>query len=140
MRVYDEAVQAWRDLNGRNRALFVDVLAALANERNKDGADPYGVGVPECDYTVANESGAEFTISNDTPALLFGVYVNTAPDAALQIRDGTNNSGTLVFTIPSGAAVGTLYNFFGTRFNTGIFFDIPGAATAGNFTFMWRYQ
>jgi hypothetical protein len=55
-----------------------------------------------------------------------------------EIRDSADNSGTVVLTIPSGAAAGTVYNLFGMKLNNGIFID--DASTSGAFVMAWRVQ
>lgn len=92
---------------------------------------------PKCNPTVFDESDEELTISADAAATLFAVYVNESPDQPLEIRDGTDNTGTLKYTIPSGAAAGARFEFHGPIFTVGIFADIAAAATTGNFTFEW---
>ena len=120
-----------------------------ANERNSgDAALRYGVAVPECVGTTCGQDSAgvldingDETVSADTPALLFGVYVlETFSAHSLNLRDGIDATGTLKITIPASAVAGTKYEFNGIKFNIGIFADWDAAATAGQVVVEWRAQ
>ena len=119
----------------------VSLTSKMAHERRVGQATEYGVGVPEAEYAIFDEADEELTISSDLPALLFGIFVNELPDQPLEVRDGIDNTGTLVYTLPVALlTLGAHLTFPGTKFNTGLFLDIATAATVGNFTVEWRLQ
>ena len=95
------------------------------------------IGVHE--ETLYAVSGAlttdSITIYNG-PCLLYGIYVNTAVSAThvTVIKDGT----TAVVSLPAAAAVGSMYNFPGIRFETSLICDPDDATTTGNVTFAYR--
>lgn len=110
----------------------------IAGERNPGTSNEYMVSVDESDASVVDVSTDETDVSSTAPALLFGVYVNTALSAqVLPLKDGTGGS-TLV-TIPASAAAGTMYTFPGLKFDTALIVDPDNAAT-GNITVAWRPQ
>lgn len=79
----------------------------------------------ECLYAVVNVADNTTTVYNG-PALLLGVYVNTALSAqALPIQDGS----TTVVSIAASAAVGTNITFPGIRFETSLVVNPDDAAT-----------
>lgn len=79
----------------------------------------------ECLYSVVDASNNSTTVYNG-PAILFGVYVNTALSAqALPIQDGS----TTVVSIAASAAVGTNITFPGIRFETSLIVNPDDAAT-----------
>lgn len=83
----------------------------------------------ECLYAVVNVQD-DITTVYTGPALLYGVYVNTALSAqALPIKDGT----TTVVSIAASAAVGTNITFPGIRFETSIVVD-PDNSGSGSVT------
>lgn len=87
----------------------------------------------ECLYAVVNVADNSTTVYNG-PALLFGVYVNTALSAhALPIVDGS----TTVVSIAASAAVGTNITFPGIRFETSLIVD-PNDAATGSVTVAYR--
>jgi len=87
----------------------------------------------ECKYAVVNVADNTTTVY-DGPALLFGVYVNTALSAnALPIQD----DATTVVTIAASAAVGTNITFPGIRFETKLIVNPDDAAT-GSITVAYR--
>lgn len=87
----------------------------------------------ECLYAVVDVSTNSTTV-HDGPALLFGVYVNTALSAhALPIADNT----TTVVSIAASAAVGTNITFPGIRFETSMIVD-PNDAATGSVTVAYR--
>lgn len=84
-------------------------------------------------YSVVDVAVDSTTVSS-VPALLFGVYVNTALSAhALPIVDGS----TTIVTIPASAAAGSMYTFPGIRFETSLIVD-PNDAATGNVTLAYR--
>ena len=87
----------------------------------------------ECLYAVVNVATDSTTVST-TPAILYGIYVNTALSAhALPIVD----SATTVVTIPASAAAGSIYTFPGIRFETSLIVD-PNDAATGSITVAYR--
>lgn len=87
----------------------------------------------ECQYAVVDVSTNSTTVY-DGPALLFGVYVNTALSAhALPIVDGA----TTVVSIAASAAVGTNTTFPGIRFEASLIVD-PNDAATGSVTVAYR--
>ena len=81
----------------------------------------------ECLYKVVDVGDNTTTVYNG-PAILFGVYVNTALSAhALPIEDGA----TTIVTIPASAAAGAMYTFPGIRFETSLIVNPNDAATGG---------
>lgn len=84
-------------------------------------------------YSVVNVADDSTTVST-IPAILAGVYVNTALSAhALPIKDGS----TTVVTIPASAAAGAMYTLPGIRFETSLIVD-PNDAGTGNVTVVYR--
>lgn len=87
----------------------------------------------ECKYAVVDVGDNSTTVYNG-PAILFGVYVNTALSAhALPITDGA----TTVVTLPASAAAGSIYTFPGIRFETSLIVD-PNDAATGSITVAYR--
>lgn len=87
----------------------------------------------ECDYEVVDVSVNSTTVY-DGPAILYGVYVNTALSAhALPIQDGS----TTVVSIAASAAVGTNETFPGIKFNTSLIVN-PNDAATGSVTVAYR--
>lgn len=87
----------------------------------------------ECKYAVVDVADNSTTVYNG-PAILFGVYVNTALSAhALPITD----AATTVVTIPASAAAGAMYTFPGIRFETTLIVD-PNDAASGSITVAYR--
>lgn len=83
----------------------------------------------QCIYSVVDVSNDSTTVSS-VPAILYGVYVNTALSAhALPITDGS----TTVVTIPASSAAGTIITFPGIRFETSLIVD-PNDAATGSIT------
>lgn len=111
----------------------------LAHERNPSSeTNRYGVSVPECNGTVADLSAGAVDVSTATPALLFGIYVNTVMSAhTVTLNDGVG--GTALVTIPASTAAGTKINFNGIKFNTGLYLT-PNASSTGSITLEWRAQ
>ena len=69
-----------------------------------------------------------------TPAILHGVYVNTALSAhALPIEDNT----TTVVTIPASAGAGSIYHPFDIVFATSLIVN-PNDAASGSITVAYR--
>ncbi len=88
---------------------------------------------PECLYSVVDVA-TDTTTVYDGPAILFGVYVNTALSAhALPVTDDT----TTVVTLPASAAAGSMYPFPGIRFETKLIVN-PNDAATGNVTVAYR--
>lgn len=84
-------------------------------------------------YAVVNVADNSTTVY-DGPAILHGVYVNTALSAhALPIKDGS----TTVVTLPASAGAGTLYHPFDIQFATSLIVDPDDSAT-GNVTVAYR--
>lgn len=87
----------------------------------------------ECVYAVVDVSVDTTTVYNG-PAILFGVYVNTALSAqALPIQDGS----TTVVSIAASAAVGTNITFPGIRFETSLIVN-PNDSATGSVTVAYR--
>ena len=87
----------------------------------------------ECLYSVVDVSTNSTTVYNG-PAILFGIYVNTALSAhALPITD----AAVTVVTIPASAAAGAIYTFPGIRFETTLIVD-PNDAATGSITVAYR--
>lgn len=79
----------------------------------------------ECLYKVVDVSNDSTTVYNG-PALLYGVYVNTALSAhVLPIVDGS----TTVVSLAASAAAGTNVTFPGIRFETSLIVDPNDSAT-----------
>lgn len=84
-------------------------------------------------YSVVNVADDTTTVYNG-PAILMGVYVNTALSAhPLPIKDST----TTVVTIPASATAGSIYTLPGIRFETSLIVDPDNAAT-GSITVAYR--
>lgn len=87
----------------------------------------------ECLYSVVDVSTDSTTVYNG-PAILFGVYVNTALSAhALPVTD----AAVTVVTIPASAAAGAMYTFPGIRFETSLIVN-PNDAATGSVTVAYR--
>lgn len=80
-------------------------------------------------YSVVDVGDNTTTVYNG-PALLFGVYVNTALSAHdCPIKDAS----TAIVTLPASAGAGTFYPFPGIRFETSLIVD-PNDSGTGNIT------
>ena len=123
-----------------NPATNLYISDSFANERNAGTSNQYGVGVDECSYHAwATATGDELiTGSNTTGSLVFGVLVTVAVTGTINIEDGATDAGTVVLTIPTGAAVGTFWDLKGCKFDDGIFID--DASTVGSIIVLWRAQ
>jgi hypothetical protein len=87
----------------------------------------------ECLYSVVDVSVDSTTVYNG-PALLFGIYVNTALSAhALPVTD----AAVTVVTVPASATAGSMYPFPGIRFETTLIVN-PNDAATGNITVAYR--
>ena len=87
----------------------------------------------ESEYSVVSVTDNSTTVYTG-PAILTGVYVNTALSAhALPIQDGS----TSVVSIAASAAVGTNTTFPGIRFNTSIVVN-PNDSATGSVTVAYR--
>lgn len=87
----------------------------------------------ETEYAVVSVNDNTTTVYNG-PALLYGVYVNTALSAeAVPITDGA----TTVVSIPASAAAGAQYPFPGIRFGTSLIVN-PNDASTGSITVAFR--
>ena len=108
----------------------------IAGERNPDSATAgYQVTVPETTATVVDVSTNSVSVSGDAPALLLGIYVNTAiATEAVGLHDGTG--GTEVITLPIAAAAGSYLEFPGGKFTTSIYVENTNAT--GSITVFWR--
>ena len=84
-------------------------------------------------YAVVNVADDSTTVY-DGPAVLAGIYVNTALSAhALPIKDGS----TTVVTVPASATAGSMYQFPGIKFATSLVVD-PDNSGTGNVTVAYR--
>lgn len=84
-------------------------------------------------YSVVNVGDNSTTVYNG-PAILAGIYVNTALSAhALPVKDST----TTVVTLPASAGAGAMYTFPGIRFETSLVVDPDDSAT-GSVTVVYR--
>ena len=119
-----------------NGAAHVEPMQ-LANERNVGSSNQYGVSVPECNYTVWAHGDGD-TVVSSVPALLFGIFCNTAITGASVVKNGTDATGDAVVTIPDSMAIGTYYELPGIKMNAGIFID--DASSAGDVVVLWRAQ
>jgi len=117
-----------------------EMLTKLAGERNPGTSNEYGVGVPECNYTVVDEAdGTDIQISSGVPALLFGYYVNEVlAGGTIILQDDT----TAVITIPAGgeADVGSFIPLPGIKFNNDLTCNCAAGLSTGNITICWRPQ
>lgn len=114
-------------------ATMAEQIPVQPSNSNGITADASRLTHTECLYSVVDVSVDSTTVYNG-PALLFGVYVNTALSAhALPIQDNT----TTVVTIAASAAVGTNENFPGLRFETSLIVNPDNAAT-GSVTIAYR--
>lgn len=87
----------------------------------------------ETQYAVVDVSDNTTTVYSG-PAILYGVYVNTALSAhALPIEDGS----TTVVSIAASAAAGTNTTFPGIRFETSLIVN-PNDAASGGVTVAYR--
>lgn len=88
----------------------------------------------ECTATVVDVATDSTTVSS-SPAILYGVYVNTALSAhACPIQDNATDKITLVASL----AAGSLLTFpTGLRFETSLIVN-PNDAATGNITVFWR--
>lgn len=110
----------------------------FANERNPGETNQYGVSIGERDYAMVT---ADSDVSSSQPAILKSITVTvaTATDD-ITIRDAnTAGTGTVIETIPSGTAKGTVFEFDDIRLNTGLFVDYAATAT-GTLRVAWRQQ
>lgn len=84
-------------------------------------------------YAVVSVNDNTTTVYNG-PALLFGVYVNTALSAeAVPITDAS----TTVVSIPASSAAGTSISYPGIRFETSLIVN-PNDASTGSITVAYR--
>ncbi len=110
----------------------------IAHERNIGTANQYGVGVPECNYFEWNQSVGS-TLVYSGPALVFGVQVNVlTAGGIINIEDGTDDTGPVILSIPSGAIQGDSWDLKGAKLNTGLY--IHDASSAGEIIIFWRPQ
>lgn len=87
----------------------------------------------ECRYAVVDVADNSTTVYNG-PAILHGVYVNTALSAhVLPIKDGS----TTVVSLAASAAAGTSILYPGIRFETSLIVD-PNDAATGSVTVAYR--
>ena len=108
-------------------------LRVRAKKSPRQSVDASYLTHQECLYAVVNVATDSTTVST-TPAILYGIYVNTALSAhALPIVD----SATTVVTIPASAAAGSIYTFPGIRFETSLIVD-PNDAATGSITVAYR--
>ena len=88
--------------------------------------------IPEFTYKrIALGTGTSKDVSGKG-AILRGVVINTTLVAAVTINDGS----TAVFTIPAGAAAGSIIFFGDTGFRTNI--NLTVSASAGNLTVIFK--
>jgi len=114
-------------------ATIADQIVVKPTISQSQQADASRLAHTECLYSVVNVADNTTTVY-DGPALLFGVYVNTALSAnALPIQD----SSTTVVSIAASAAVGTNITFPGIRFETSLIVNPDDAAT-GSVTIAYR--
>ncbi len=81
-----------------------------------------------CNYTNCTAD----TLVKSGAGIVYGIIVTAALSAAtVDIRDSTTaGAGTVLFTIPASAAVGTIIQFgTGIVVNSGIFADFNGTGT-----------
>ena len=84
-------------------------------------------------YSVVDVS-ANTTTVYDGPAILHGIYVNTALSAhALPIEDAS----TTVVTIPASATAGSIYHPFDIKFATSLIVN-PNDSATGSITVAYR--
>lgn len=87
----------------------------------------------ECEYAVVSVNDNSTTVFNG-PAILYGVYVNTALSAeAVPITDGA----TTVVSIPASSAAGVSILYPGIRFGTSLIVN-PNDASTGSITVAYR--
>ena len=87
----------------------------------------------EWDKALVDTSTNITTIIN-IPALVKGVYINTALSAhTVNIEDGTEAT----FVIPASAAAGNFYDWEGVRFETSLIVD-PDDSSTGSITVLYR--
>lgn len=81
------------------------------------------------------DTSTDSTIVTDAPAVLLGIYVNTALSAhTVVIKDNT----TAKFTLPASLAAGTNITFpHPVAFATSLVVD-PDDSSTGNITVLWR--
>lgn len=114
-------------------ATVAEQIPVLPQTSSAGTADASRLAHTECQYSVVDVSDNTTTVY-DGPALLFGVYVNTALSAhALPIKDNTVS----VVSIAASAAVGTNTTFPGIRFETSLIVDPDDSAT-GSVTIAYR--
>lgn len=117
---------------------LVYISEAFANERNAGTLNQYGVGVDECEYHAWATADNDVQVSAD-PALVFGVLVTVATaGGVINIEDGTDDTGTVVLSIPASTAIGAFFDLKGAKFNTGVFID--DASSSGSVVVFWRKQ
>ena len=85
-------------------------------------------------YSVQDTSTDGPTTIYNGPALLLGVYVNTALSAHTVILA---DNATTVVTIPASLAAGTSILYPGIRFETSLKID-PNDSSTGNLTVVYR--
>ena len=140
---FDAVSNAWfnreqiAQTSGGKAAGLISHPDAFAQERNAGTSNQYGVGVDECNYHAWATATGDEQVSA-APALVFGVLVTVAITGTINIEDGTDDTGTVVLTIPTTTAVGTFFDLKGAKFNTGIFID--DASTVGSIVVLWRPQ
>ena len=114
-------------------ATIAEQISTTGGSSSSASSDASRLAHTECLYSVVNVADDSTTVYNG-PALLFGVYVNTALSAhALPIKDATVS----VVSVAASAAVGTNFTFPGIRFETSLIVDPDNSAT-GSVTVAYR--
>jgi len=116
--------------SGQTVAL-VSIGDALANERNAGTSNQYGVGVDECNIKRVTANLTDDAVSSGSPALLFGLIMESGQTGAVTIKDGT----TTVITLAPGA--NGHIDFKGAKFNTNLTVTTAASATC---VLLWRPQ
>lgn len=112
---------------------IAEQIPATPSSSSSVSSDASRLTHSECLYAVVNVATDSTTVYNG-PALLFGVYVNTALSAhVLPIVDGS----TTVVSIAASAAAGTNTTFPGIRFETSLIVD-PDNSGTGSVTIAYR--
>ena len=136
-RIVGGAIDSSGDFTQNDDGIATVEQGVIAGERNPDSADGYLAAVDECSYTAV---GVDTDVSTSGPGLVFGVLVTVAfSGTTMALRDANSaGAGTVVLTIPDGAAIGTFWDLKGAKFNTGIYADFTG--TTGDAVILWRGQ
>ncbi len=114
-------------------ATIAEKIPATDGSSSSPSVDASRLTHQECLYAVVNVGDNSTTVSA-VPAILYGVYVNTALSAeAVPITDAS----TTVVSIPASSAAGVSIPYPGIRFETSLIVN-PNDASTGSITVAYR--